>query len=62
MTSWLYEQSIPKKHPFCMPYEMIGDLFAPHCDTEEMESIDMSGSDFNNLPWAKHLVLLLKKT
>ena len=50
-----------KKHPFCLPCEMISDLFAPHCDTEEVESIDMAGSDFN-LSWAKHLVLLLKKT
>ena len=65
MTSWLYEQSIHKRTPFCLPCEMIGDLFAPHCDTEEVESIDMAGSAFcqrHDLPWAKRLVFLLKKT
>ena len=64
MTSWLYEQSIHKRPPFSMPYEMISDLFAPHCDTEEVESIDMAGSTFcqnHDLPWAKRPVFLLKK-
>lgn len=66
MTSWLYDQSIHKRTPFCMPCEMIGDLFAPYCDTEEVESIEMeAGSAFcqrHDLPWAKRLALLLKKT
>ena len=64
MTSWLYEQSIHKQPPFCLPYELISDLFAPHCDTEEVDSIDMAGSAFcqrHDLPWAKRLVFLLKK-
>ena len=49
--------------PFSLPYELIRDLFAPHCDTEEVDSIDMAGSAFcqnQKLPWAKRLVFLLK--
>ena len=53
MTSWLHEQSIHQRPPFSMPYEMISDLFAPYCDTEDVESIDTA--------WAKRLVFLLKK-
>ena len=64
MTSWHYEQSIHMRPPFSLPYEMISDLFAPYCDTEEVDSIDMAGSGFcqrQELPWAKRLVFLLKK-
>lgn len=64
MTTWVYEQKINLKTPFSISHTMIRDLFGSHCDTEEIEDIDMRGTDFckrNGFPWATRPVMLLTK-
>lgn len=64
MTTWIYEQSVHLRRPFCVTQEMVRSLFGSYCDTQEVENIDMVGSNFcqqHDLPWATRPVLLLTK-
>ena len=64
MTTWLYEQNLHLRRPFSISPEKIQDLFKTYCDTREVETIDMTGSNFcqqHDLPWAKRPVLLLAR-
>ena len=65
MATFIYEQSIYMRRPFCLDLEMIRGLFEPLTfDTQEVEKIDLAGSSFcekKELPWAIELVTLLTK-
>lgn len=64
MTTWEYNQSERKTHPFSVPNATIRELFKQHFDVELIESIDATGTYFTqnfNLTYAFRPVHVLTR-
>lgn len=65
MTTWEFDQSERKTHPFSVPHGTVRELFRQNFDADLIESIDATGTYFTqkfNLTYAFRPVHLLTKT